>query len=352
MPLSKTGLRKASALAAAAFRPSPPAASGAAVRTSAVDGDRLLKDALAAPSKVACTLDWYKRYGGTVLTMNVHSDRLSLAVGSHPSAFQASTSAAAPPAASSSALAPLDSAGRPSCPITPLAALPLDRKTRVPQSTIDDFLRILHDHHVAGCVVAWPIQADTGRMGASCGRTLFCLEQLVVGMHQHDQHCAKKLRMKHLPFCLWNEQHHHRKPKNATMMTNRLINATHSIVYPLKLSKRATPARTSDKTACDQFGRCPTYNRTSTKSVHHARLERYFTNESTQVSTVWDAFCQIHWPDEVLSLQQQQQQQQQQNNDDTDMGVSVATTSSSSTSQLETKKRMLRKSKCSLLSGF
>mmetsp|Transcript_6086 Transcript_6086/g.14228 ORF Transcript_6086/g.14228 Transcript_6086/m.14228 type:complete len:288 (+) Transcript_6086:172-1035(+) len=46
----------------------------------------------------------------------------------------------------------------------------------------EDKLRLsglVREHNVCGFVVSWPIQQDTGLMGASCGRTLWTLEQLL-----------------------------------------------------------------------------------------------------------------------------------------------------------------------------
>jgi hypothetical protein len=123
-------------------------------------------------------------------------------------------------------------------------------KKKVPTEAKQRLARLVKDYKVCGFVVSWPLQKDTGRMGASCGRTLYTLEQLL-----EDTSIINSNR----PLCLWDSQH----------------------VQP---------------TEVDEFGRSPVFARTSTKTQHVASKEQYHQDEDIVATQVWDDFCQKYWP--------------------------------------------------------
>eukprot|EP00536_Pseudo-nitzschia_multiseries_P018750 jgi/Psemu1/57168/gm1.57168_g len=129
---------------------------------------------LSKPSRVASILDWKRhsqssntnantstqqqqqQQAHTVLALNIHKNRVGIAVASHPSL------------------------GMPCLELEPLRF----RKRSIAGGAIDAnclerFAAIIEDYKVCGIVVNWPLQHDTGRMGAACGRVVFALEQLV-----------------------------------------------------------------------------------------------------------------------------------------------------------------------------
>jgi len=48
----------------------------------------------------------------------------------------------------------------------------------IDRECLERFSKIVEEHKVCGVVVNWPVQRETGRMGAACGRVVFALEQL------------------------------------------------------------------------------------------------------------------------------------------------------------------------------
>jgi len=132
---------------------------------------------LTDPSKVASRLDW-KKASGSVLAIDVGSDRMGLAVAVHPS--QGNT--------------PL-----------PLKALPIKLETRsgnqraLCDSVIEDLQTIVKNYNVCGFVVSWPMQKE-GRCGAPCGKVLHTLDSLV----EESSAIVNSNR----PFCLWDEHHY------------------------------------------------------------------------------------------------------------------------------------------------
>ena len=135
---------------------------------------------------------------------------------------------------------------------------------------------------VCGIVVNWPLQRDTGRMGAACGRVLFALEQLwgrsneTIMVDESPEACTHEL-----PFCLWDAGH----------------------INPTDPSKKV-----------DGFGRCASYGKEKeaprTKELssttdqyfnkeknYFASKEQYFEDEQTVVLGVWNDFCNEHWPE-------------------------------------------------------
>lgn len=160
---------------------------------------------------------------------------------------------------------------------------------------------------VCGVVVNWPLQSDTGRMGAACGRVIFALEQLVQRSNEsmidspyaNGNGTINGATIKNhdrggflsRPFCLWDAGH-------------------------IDLKQRADPSK-----RVDVFGRCASYGRETTTTTqmdsvstnnnnnattgprdpqgheYFAGKEQYYEDELTVVLGVWDDFCREHWPD-------------------------------------------------------
>mmetsp|Transcript_87150 Transcript_87150/g.177627 ORF Transcript_87150/g.177627 Transcript_87150/m.177627 type:complete len:371 (+) Transcript_87150:240-1352(+) len=136
----------------------------------------------------------------------------------------------------------------------------------------EDKLRLsglVREHNVCGFVVSWPIQQDTGLMGASCGRTLWTLEQLLFDGGGDDDDDEEEGRQQ--------------RPSRTTIFTpNR----------PLCL----WDGMRSEQHKTDSFGRCAVYARTSEKTEHRASEEQYHQDESVLAEDVWKDFCESHWP--------------------------------------------------------
>lgn len=191
-----------------------------------------LMKVLETPSKkIASALDWKKVSGASVLSLDIHKDRIGLALAAHPSH------------------------GTEACTFEPIR-LPKKGK-RMTSECKARLADIVREHKVCGVVVSWPLQRDTGKMGASCGRVLHTLEHLL------DD--TNNIITPSRPMCLWNG-------------------------VPSEHAKE------------DEFGRCATYARTSDKAIHVASEEQYNQDENVVAAQVWDDFCRVHWP----ALQQTQ----------------------------------------------
>lgn len=220
-------------------------------------GSKQLMKVLATPSKVANALDWRRFTGGAIATLDVHSDRIGVRISEHPK-----------PAMHHLASSSQHSKKR-RAPVSRSLSLPLATKgtSKIPESTRRQLSELVHHHKVCGFIVAWPLQTDTGAMGAACGRTLFCLEELLRG--DETPHLARDGRRPVFapsrPLCLWDGSE----------------------------GKELRSATTTE----DAFGRSPVYARTSDKKKHVASKEQYHQNESLTASTVWDNFAKAHWPE-------------------------------------------------------
>lgn len=254
---------------------------------------------LSKPSKVASILDWKKTY--TVLAVNFHKNRVGIAVASHPSL------------------------GVPCLELEPLRFE--DRRGNstsivgaIDRDCLERFADIIEEHKVCGVVVNWPLQRDTGRMGAACGRVLFALEQLwersneTITMENHESTDHElhinynNINSSHQrggllsrPFCLWDAGH----------------------INP------ADPAN-----LVDDFGRCASYGKEKEtpkakeqssdryfdkeKNYYFASKEQYYEDELTVVLGVWDDFCKEHWPELCAIKGNEMENEEQNNNNNTD----------------------------------
>ncbi|VEU34543.1 unnamed protein product [Pseudo-nitzschia multistriata] len=235
---------------------------------------------LSKPSKVASILDWKKASDNTVLALNIHKNRVGIAVASHPSL------------------------GIPCIELDPLRFDDSHgNRTNISRSIdrhcLERFSDIIEDYKVCGVVVNWPLQHDTGRMGAACGRVIFALEQLVERSNESTVDIAEErlvggnaaandakdhdgVGILSRPFCLWDAGH-------------------------IDVKQRADPSK-----RVDAFGRCASYGREAreppvargqerrdneNENTYFASKEQYYEDELTVVLGVWDDFCREHWPD-------------------------------------------------------
>lgn len=130
---------------------------------------------LANPSKLASKLDWSKA-SGSILAIDVGSDRLGLAIASHPSYGE-----------SPRALDPM-----------PIKLETQGNRKALSESTIQDLKTLCENFNVVGFVFSWPVQKE-GRCGAPCGKVLHTLDSLV---EKSDIVNHKR------PFVLWDEHHY------------------------------------------------------------------------------------------------------------------------------------------------
>lgn len=145
---------------------------------------------------------------------------------------------------------------------------------------------------IGGIIVGWPIQRDTGKLGAPCGRVLFTLESL---LEQHPRAISL-----HRPLCFW--------PRTTISPTT----ATASCDGSTTASSPESPQYLLEE---DAWGRCASYGRTVPhhRHLHQASKEQYAFDETLTAKDLWQDFFQVHWPAlHRRRLQQQQQQLQQQ----------------------------------------
>jgi hypothetical protein len=203
---------------------------------------------LASPSKVANALDWRRSTGGAIATLDIHADRIGVRISQHPKNRNNTKQQDY------------------SLPVSPRG------RTKIPESTRQQLSDLVHQHKVCGFVVAWPLQQDTGMMGAACGRTLFAIEELLrtdladttsstSPTSEAQNTSTRPVFLPNRPLCLWDSSH------------------------------------SNEQQTTDVFGRSPLYARTSDKTKHLASQEQYHQDESLEGSGIWDDFVKTHWPD-------------------------------------------------------
>jgi hypothetical protein len=187
---------------------------------------KLLSQFLTTPSKVASALDW-KKASGSIMSLKIDSDTLSLNLAQHPSIKQ-------------------------DCRL--VQSIPIKYEVRnnrkvLVSSVTDALLDIIQANKVCGFVVDWPVQRE-GRIGASCGRVLHLLDNLL----------ESQMMSPNRKVCLWDGEH-----------------------VPMEKE--------------DQWGRCIAYGRKCDKTEHVASRDQYKDTTSTHVTHVWRDFSQVHWPE-------------------------------------------------------
>jgi RNase H-fold protein (predicted Holliday junction resolvase) len=136
--------------------------------------NKTLTHFLTTPHRIASSLDW-KKLTGSVLAMNITSERIGLCLSPHPTHGEA--------------------------PVT-LQDIPLKLETRngkrvVSSNTMSQLQDLVQQNKVCGILVGWPVQ-ENGRLGAPCGKVLHALDSLVAN---------SQVLTPNRPFCLWDGLH-------------------------------------------------------------------------------------------------------------------------------------------------
>lgn len=191
---------------------------------------------LSSPSKLASVLD--RTTHGSVLTLDIKRHRIGMAVVPREQQDTHGSSTLTKEA-------------------LPLAAISTSQRS-ITTECVEQLHRVVEEHNVCGFVVSWPIQRDTGKIGAPCGRVLFTLESI---LELSDDNILTPNRT----LCLWDSLHRR--------------GAFH------------------EQGVEDEWGRCSLYTRTSNKTEHLASTEQYTPDQSIDASQVWDDFSRAHWPE-------------------------------------------------------
>ena len=242
---------------------------------------------LTTPSKIANALDWKKPVGGSIATLSVQTDWMHLFLSSHPSTLPTTTT----------------TNGETPVPTTSdYYSLPLRHQGRrhISPATRHQLSKIVLDHKVCGFIVCWPLQADTGRMGAACGRALFALEQLLQPPpqphHQYPAHetppppvsAPSQLQSIFTPnrkLCFWDATSY----TDAGPVEEDATPPPHHQSYSQQRRRRARPT-------FDLFGRSAVYAHTSKKEMYRASHEQYHQDKAINNQQVWNDFVQTCWP--------------------------------------------------------
>jgi hypothetical protein len=220
--------------------------------TAAYCSKKALLKALTSPAKVARLLD---KHGGPILSLNILRQRIRMALVYHPSCDSE-------PLESISTVAHQDQEGQ--------GGRSGRRRRTIPRDCTEQLAQVVDEHEVSAFLVAWPLQRDTGKLGASCGRVLYTLESMISQQQLQQQSFSNEntLFTPSRPVCLWD---------------------SHSV---------------DEQLFEDDWGRCASYGRPppplSTKNnsmmqQHLASEEQYVTDESITAADVWKDFCRAHW---------------------------------------------------------
>lgn len=286
---------------------------------------------LSQPSKIASILDW-KKTANTVLAINFHKNRVGIAVASHPSR------------------------GVPCLELEPLrfdtttvadgsGGGEMNHRRRRRRKTIADaidreclerFSEIVEEHKVCGVVVNWPVQRETGRMGAACGRVVFALERIWERSIESSSSSSSSVEAERptadtghkstsasgegcseqqdggllsRPFCLWDarriDREHPRKRVDAfgrcmSYGKNQEPRPSSSDSAPASrrsLSETTRPLLRSNVNSNNNDNNTASKNTATDERDYFAGREQYHEDEHTVVLGVWEDFCREHWPD-------------------------------------------------------
>jgi hypothetical protein len=193
--------------------------------------------------------------------------------------------------------------------LLPDLIIPSPRR-HIQRNVFTTFYDLVQQHHVGGFLVSWPIQVDTGKMGANCGRVWYTLEALqslssfssAQQQEEEEKEIATLFSCHRRPICLWDPFH------------------------TLEESKRL-----------DTWGRCWEFTRTSTATEYSSK-KRYHQHHDddddddaigyvkhekdedtgsrslrvlSPMLHLWNDFCHAHWPEASLAEQQQQYEEEE-----------------------------------------
>jgi hypothetical protein len=136
---------------------------------------KTLSKLLAPPSAIAHNLDW-RKVSGSILSLHIGRDMISLAIASHP-AFNEEVE---------------------HLPSIDVKMICVDNHKVLDKSTVEQLTNVVQDRNVCGLVISWPVQKQ-GWCGAPCGRVLHTLDQITA----QSNNIINPSR----PACLWDGEH-------------------------------------------------------------------------------------------------------------------------------------------------
>mmetsp|Transcript_23321 Transcript_23321/g.55294 ORF Transcript_23321/g.55294 Transcript_23321/m.55294 type:complete len:323 (-) Transcript_23321:214-1182(-) len=284
--LSATSTLVGSAAASASKAAASKASTSSRKASSTIMNGQTLLSKLVPPSKLASNLNWNKGSGASVLTVNIHTDRIGLRVGYHPSSCKPSESLDDLPLLKKKRSGSNQSSSSSS-------SISMKEKKigggKLTGSTHQQLSDIIQSYNVCGLVVNWPVQNDTGRLGYAAGRVLWTLEQLV-----HDK------KLENRPVCLWDGQHTTLETESTqTDRWGRNPKLGHSMTEPPP--PPAASASTSTSGGATQVSTAADEN---TTMIHSASVEQYCEDEKIVAKQVWEDFVKTQWPDMYQQCEQ------------------------------------------------
>jgi len=238
---------------------------------------------LTTPSKIANALDWKQPVGGSLATLSVQTDRMHLFLTSHPDREKADSTV---PTTSVSVSSSTSSSS--SSTSSEYYSLPIRHQGQrhISPTTRHQLSEIVLDHKVCGFIVCWPLQAETGRMGAACGRTLFAIEQLLQPQPQHHHPSSPPIFTPNRKLCFWD----------ATLYTDAEPVDEDATPPPPHHQSNSQQRRRRARPTFDLFGRSAVYAQTSKTALYRASHEQYHQDEAINGQQVWNDFVQTCWP--------------------------------------------------------
>ena len=189
---------------------------------------------------------------------------------------------------------------------------------------------VVQKYNVCGILVAWPVQRDTGKVGASCGRVLHSLENLLASIQEQEERKGRgeheqqlllrrpngatnaRSRDRYVPICLWNPCRTNSVHVETTDEWGRNSSYGGNPNDPYFKAAHARAAAghkvhidddvhyTDDYRLFEEDDETDDYH---PMKYYYASKERYnFQQElassrrQRQSQIVWDDFCRFHWP--------------------------------------------------------
>jgi hypothetical protein len=267
---------------------------------------KALRKVLTTPSKIANGFDWKNSAtNASVAVMNVHADRLDVAIRQHPCSSSLDTSSEQQQRQHSIALNAKKTM--------------MKRHRRVPSDSREELKELVKQHNVCGFVVSWPVQADTGLTGAACGRTLHTIEELLMQSSSSSSSTSSSDSSGS------TGSKHHKRSSSALFTDNRKL-CLWDISNENNDNANIESSKTGSQNSMDEFGRSPVYARrpsmlpsshdddaessSSSSSQPYYRYsskeERYHEDETIEAKDVWENFVRHNWPETTKEIIAQQ----------------------------------------------
>jgi hypothetical protein len=190
---------------------------------------------------------------------------------------------------------------------------------RLAPGAVERISRTAMDHAVGGYLVGWPLEPDTGKAGARCGRVLYVLQAL------HDassllpsssttssssspasgQPLWGPLFSPGRPICLWDVHHTveegarldgwGRSPQFARTSPRRLYRASRERYYRYEAPPGGGPLPHAS-TAMTKKGMRMDEAPSGTTSNGRFASSSSWTSGTDLPIRLWTDFCQVHWP--------------------------------------------------------